>query len=119
MAHIRLESLRLDLTQSMQNEPPAKCPSSGGTPGAVATEFWARGGLPVENFPKEIVMPVDAAVDAALAGLDQGELVTILSLPDIENWDAFVAPGRRWAKLSTVPSQPPVLRRVRLTSVQP
>ena len=32
-----------------------------------------------------------SAVDAALAGLDQGELVTILSLPDIGNWDAFVA----------------------------
>jgi len=60
-------------------------------PGAVATEIWARGGNPVENLPQQIVMPVEAAVDAALAGLDQGELVTILSLPDIENWETFVA----------------------------
>ncbi len=60
-------------------------------PGAVATEIWARGGRPVEQLPQEIVMPVESAVDAALAGLDQGELVTILSLPDIGNWDAFLA----------------------------
>jgi len=82
----------LNFTQSMQNE-------LAGTgvqvqavlPGAVGTEFWARGGLPLEHLPKEIVMPVEVAVDAALAGLDQGELVTIPSLPDVENWDAFVA----------------------------
>jgi hypothetical protein len=36
-------------------------------------------------------MSADAVVDAALAGLDLGELVTIPSLPDVENWDAFVA----------------------------
>ena len=60
-------------------------------PGAVGTELWARSGRPVEYLPKEIVMPVEAAVDAALAGLDQGELVTIPSLPDIESWNTFVA----------------------------
>ena len=36
-------------------------------------------------------MSVGAAVDAALAGLDQGELVTIPSLPDLESWNTFVA----------------------------
>ncbi|MNC84348.1 hypothetical protein D3C75_1388800 [compost metagenome] len=30
-------------------------------------------------------------VDAALAGLDQGELVAIPSLPNAGDWDAFVA----------------------------
>jgi short-subunit dehydrogenase len=96
----------LNFTQSMQNE-------LAGTgvqiqvvlPGAVATELWARGGRPVEHLPKEIVMPVDAAVDAALAGLDQGELVTILSLPDVENWDAFVA-ARKALRPSLSLSQP-------------
>ena len=82
----------LNFTQSMQNELAGKgVQIQAVLPGAVGTEFWARGGLPVEHLPKEIVMSVDAAVDAALAGLDQGELVTIPSLPDIENWDAFVA----------------------------
>lgn len=33
-------------------------------------------------------------VDAALAGFDQHELVTIPSLPDVRDWDNFVAAGR-------------------------
>jgi uncharacterized protein len=82
----------LNFTESMQNELAGKgVQVQAVLPGAVGTEFWARGGLPLEHLPKEIVMPVEAAVDAALAGLDQGELVTIPSLPDVENWDSFVA----------------------------
>jgi uncharacterized protein len=82
----------LNFTQSMQNELAGKgLQIQAVLPGAVRTELWARGGLPVENFPKEIVMSVDDVVDAALAGLDQGELVTIPSLPDVEKWEAFVA----------------------------
>jgi short-subunit dehydrogenase len=82
----------LNFTQSMQNELAGKgVQVQAVLPGAVGTEFWARGGLPLEHLPKEIVMPAEAAVDAALAGLDQGELVTIPSLPDVENWDSFVA----------------------------
>jgi uncharacterized protein len=50
-------------------------------PGATRTEFWAAAGKPVESLPQEIVMSVDDLVDAALAGLDQGEFVTIPSLP--------------------------------------
>ena len=38
-----------------------------------------------------IVMKAADLVDAALAGLDQGELVTIPSLPDIADWEAFEA----------------------------
>lgn len=58
-------------------------------PGATATEFWdiAAGG--VQNLPQEIVMPAEDMVDAALAGLDQGEFVTVPSLPDDAQWDAF------------------------------
>jgi uncharacterized protein len=51
-------------------------------PGATATEFWDIAGLPVHNLPTEIVMSAEDTVDAALAGLDQGEIVTIPSLPD-------------------------------------
>jgi short-subunit dehydrogenase len=60
-------------------------------PGATATELWGKIGLPVEHLPNEIVMQADAMVDAALAGLDQGELFTIPSLPDLADWQAYEA----------------------------
>lgn len=58
-------------------------------PGAISTNFWNLAGTPVEYLPQEIVMSVDDLVDAALAGLDQGEFVTIPSLPDGEQWEAY------------------------------
>ena len=60
-------------------------------PGATATELWERAGLPISNLPAEIVMKAEDVVDAALAGFDQGELVTIPSLPDAADWDAYEA----------------------------
>ena len=60
-------------------------------PGATATDFWGTAGLPVEHLPGEIVMRADDMVDAALAGLDQGELITIPSLPDAADWQAYEA----------------------------
>jgi len=60
-------------------------------PGAIATDFWAISGTPLEQFPREFVMTADDAVDAALAGLDMGELVTIPSLPDVAEWEAYEA----------------------------
>lgn len=38
-----------------------------------------------------MVMGVDEMVDAALAGFDRGELITIPSLPDPADWEAFNA----------------------------
>jgi short-subunit dehydrogenase len=63
-------------------------------PGATATEFWDTAGLPVHNLPAAIVMSAEDLVDAALSGLDQGETVTIPSLPDKAEWDAFDAARR-------------------------
>jgi short-subunit dehydrogenase len=60
-------------------------------PGATATDLWAKAGRPVEHLPSEIVMSIDDMVDAALAGLDQGELVTIPALPDAADWQAYEA----------------------------
>lgn len=60
-------------------------------PGATATDFWAAAGTPVEYLPSAIVMQADAMVDAALAGLDQGEFVTIPALPDIADLEAYEA----------------------------
>ena len=58
-------------------------------PGATATDFWDAAGMPIARLPAEMVMPAQAMVDAALAGLALGELVTIPSLPDIADWNAY------------------------------
>jgi short-subunit dehydrogenase len=58
-------------------------------PGATATDFWGTAGMPVEHLPAELVMPAGEMVDAALAGLDQGELVTLPSLPNQADWNAY------------------------------
>jgi uncharacterized protein len=71
-------------------------------PGATATEFWDIAGLPVHNLPAGIVMSAEIMVDAALAGLDHGEIVTIPSLPDQDEWDRFEAARRAMSgKLSS------------------
>lgn len=58
-------------------------------PGATATDFWGIAGTPVEHLPSEIVMDAEAMVDAALVGLDSGELITIPSLPNATDWQAY------------------------------
>ena len=60
-------------------------------PGVTATEFWGIAGTPVEHLPSEIVMPAEEMVDAAFAGFDQGEFITIPSLPDVRDWEAYEA----------------------------
>jgi short-subunit dehydrogenase len=71
-------------------------------PGATATEFWDVAGLPVQHLPTEIVMTAENLVDAALAGFDQGEVVTIPSLPEKSEWDGFDAARRAMSgKLSS------------------
>lgn len=60
-------------------------------PGATATDLWERAGMPIAHLPAGIVMKAEDMVDAALAGFDQGELVTLPSLPDVADWDAYEA----------------------------
>ena len=60
-------------------------------PGATATDFWGVAGTPVEHLPSEIVMSAEDMVAAALAGLDQGEFMTIPSLPDAADLAAYEA----------------------------
>ncbi|BEU25711.1 SDR family oxidoreductase [Paraburkholderia sp. 22B1P] len=67
-------------------------------PGATATDIWANAGLPVENLPKEIVMSTDAMVDAALAGLDQGEFATVPALAELAEWDNFESERKKLAQ---------------------
>ncbi|CAI8764170.1 AraC family transcriptional regulator [Pseudomonas sp. IT-P171] len=60
-------------------------------PGVTRTEIWERSGIDASQIPDDMVMDAGDMVDAALAGLDQGELITIPSLPDASEWHAFVA----------------------------
>lgn len=63
-------------------------------PGPTATDIWELAGLPWQKLPASIVMSVDDMVDAALCGLDQGEIVTIPSLHDGDEWTRFEAARR-------------------------
>ena len=63
-------------------------------PAGTATDFWDKTGLPYQNLPEGTVMSAEDMVDAALVGLDQGELVTLPSLPDGDEWVRFEAARR-------------------------
>ncbi|HKE25008.1 MAG TPA: SDR family oxidoreductase [Bryobacteraceae bacterium] len=58
-------------------------------PAAVRTEIWEHAGKDVNKLPA--VMEVDELVDAALAGFDRRESVTIPPLPDADQWADFEA----------------------------
>ena len=77
-------------------------------PGATATNFWDVAGGSLDNLPSQIVMQSDDLVDAALAGFDQGELVTIPSLPDAADWNAYEAARQKLMpnlSLNSVPAR--------------
>lgn len=59
-------------------------------PGVTRTEIWERSGIDATQIPADMVMEAGEMVDAALSGLDQGELITIPSLPNASEWDDFV-----------------------------
>jgi uncharacterized protein len=59
-------------------------------PGVTRTALWDGSGVELKNLPPEIVMEVDEMVDAALAGFDLGERITVPSLPDTGDWQRFV-----------------------------
>lgn len=58
-------------------------------PGITRTAIWEEERL--AQIPAEMVMSVDDMVDAALAGLDLGERITIPSLPDNADFERFLA----------------------------
>ncbi|WP_428627571.1 SDR family NAD(P)-dependent oxidoreductase [Sphingopyxis sp.] len=57
-------------------------------PGITRTAIWDEAQL--ANIPAEMVMDVNDMVDAALAGFDHGETVTIPALPDMADYDAYI-----------------------------
>jgi short-subunit dehydrogenase len=58
-------------------------------PAGTATEFYGQSGVPLSAFDPNAVMTVENLVDAALAGFDQGEEVTLPSVHDVDLWTAF------------------------------
>jgi uncharacterized protein len=85
----------LSLSQSLNHElGPKGVQIQAVLPGATSTEFWNVAGVPVSQLPSEIVMNAEEMVDAAMVGFDRKELVTIPSLPDASDWDAFEAARR-------------------------
>jgi len=82
----------LAFSQSLKHELAAKnIRVQAVAPGATATDFWQAAGTPVEHLPGEIVMRAEDMVDAALAGFDQGEFITIPSLPDAADLESYEA----------------------------
>jgi short-subunit dehydrogenase len=90
----------LNFTQSLQQEiGKAGVRVQAVLPGATRTEIWERAGTDINALPASMLMEVDAMVDAALKGLDSGEQVTIPSLPDPGQWEAFTS-----ARLALAPN---------------
>ena len=84
---------------SPPSSPRRTCASRPSCPARSGPSCGTSPGFPLAHLDPEIVMPIDDAVDAALAGLDAGELITILSLPDAADWEAYEA-----ARLALVPN---------------
>lgn len=58
-------------------------------PGVTRTPIWDEAQL--AGIPTDMVMDVGDMVDAALTGLDKGETVTIPALPDMGDYEAYIA----------------------------
>lgn len=60
-------------------------------PGFTRTEIFDRAGIGIHVIDPEMMMEATEMVDAALAGFDLGETVTIPSLPDPHLWSRYEA----------------------------
>lgn len=81
------KSFVLTLTRAMQRElAESGVQVQAVLPGATRTEIFDRSGNSIDALPPQMVMEVDEMVDAALAGLDAGEAITLPALEDIAQW---------------------------------
>ncbi|HWY84828.1 MAG TPA: SDR family oxidoreductase [Roseiarcus sp.] len=82
----------LALTQSLNHELADKgVRVQAVLPSSTATDLWEKTGLHYSKLPAGTVMSTEDMVDAALVGLDQGEVVTIPPLQDGDDWARFDA----------------------------
>jgi uncharacterized protein len=58
-------------------------------PATTATELWDRSGVPLATLNQASIMSAENLVDAALAGFDKGESITLPSVADASLWDKF------------------------------
>jgi len=58
-------------------------------PATTATELWDIAGVPLSQLDQSSIMTAENMVDAALAGLDQNEPVTLPSVDDAGLWNAY------------------------------
>lgn len=58
-------------------------------PAVTATEIWEVSGVSMDHLAPDSIMTAENMVDAALAGLDQGEEVTVPPLHDLALWEAY------------------------------
>ncbi|ATI80014.1 SDR family NAD(P)-dependent oxidoreductase [Sphingobium yanoikuyae] len=85
----------LAFTQSLQHELTDKgVRVQAVLPGGTATEFWDIAGYGA-YADSPLAMPAEKMVDAALAGFDLGEVVTIPPLQDGALWDEYEGLRRR------------------------
>jgi short-subunit dehydrogenase len=84
------KSFVLALSQAMQSElGPKGVYVQAVLPARTRTEIWDHVGVDANTL--EGLMEVGDLVDAALAGFDRREAVTIPPLPDVSQWQAFEA----------------------------
>src|SRR5580704_13326706 len=89
----------LALTHSLQHELADKgVRVQAVLPAATATDIWEKGGFHHSKLAPGTVMSTEVMVDAALIGLDQGEVVTIPPLQDGDEWTRFEASRRALAQ---------------------
>jgi short-subunit dehydrogenase len=58
-------------------------------PGTTATEFFNQSSIDIAELNADSIMPAEDMVDAALAGLDRGELVTLPSVHGQSLWSDY------------------------------
>ena len=58
-------------------------------PASTATDLWDLSGVPLASLNQASVMSAEDLVDAALAGFDKGEAITLPSVHDASLWDKF------------------------------
>jgi short-subunit dehydrogenase len=74
-------------------------------PGPTDTDMWARGQVPESVVPRSMIMSPEDLVEAALVGLDRGEVLTLPTVADESVWEAYLA-ARQGLRTSLAAGQP-------------